>query len=72
MLRNDRFADLKEKELEKVKLMSKTREKLTTFILIKFNEEIIIKNDQDLYLNQSKQFNHLRLIIISKSVDLIE
>jgi hypothetical protein len=25
-----------------------------------------------LFLNQSKQFDHLRLIIISKSVDLIE
>jgi hypothetical protein len=76
MLENEAFADLKEKELKKVKLMIKTREKLIIINSIKFNDEVInlMKKDdiKALLFSQSKQFDHLRLIIISKSVDLIE
>ncbi len=74
MLENKVFADLEEKELEKAKLMFKTREKLIIINSIKFNDEVInlIADENTLFLNQSKQFDHLRLIIISKSVDLIE
>jgi hypothetical protein len=76
MLENKVFADLEEKELKKAKLMFKTREKLIIISLIKFNDEVINlmkKNDiKALLLSQSKQFDHLRLIIVSKSVDLIE
>ncbi len=70
MLANDQFADLKENELIKVKLTFKNREKLTSFISIKFNDEVISKNDQGLLLNQSKQFDQIRLIYLS-SIDLI-
>ncbi len=74
MLANKEFADLEEKELKNVKLMFKIREKLIIIKSIKFNDEVINLTDDDitLFLNQSKQFDYLRLIIISKSVDLIE
>jgi hypothetical protein len=56
--------------------MFKTREMLIIINSIKFNDEVInlIKKDniKVLLLSQSKQFDHLRLIIIFKSVDLIE
>ncbi len=73
MLADDQFADLKENELIKVELMFKKREKLITFILIKFNDKVIFKNDQndDLFLNQLKQFDQIKLINLSFSVDLI-
>ncbi len=72
MLVNDQFADLKENELQKVKLMFKSREKLIIFISIKFNDEVISRNDKidSLLLNQSKQFDQIRLIHLS-SIDLI-
>jgi hypothetical protein len=74
MLENETFANLKEKKLKKVKLMFKTRKRLIIISSIKFNDEIInlTEDENILSLNQSKQFDHLRLIIISKSVDLIE
>jgi cytochrome c biogenesis factor len=85
MLRDDRFAELKESELKKAKLMFKKRKMLIIFISIKLNDEIInlIKfefisknnhslNNYSLSLTQSKQFDQIRLIIISASVDLID
>jgi dihydroorotate dehydrogenase len=72
MLANKKFADLEEKKLKKVNLMFNIREKLIIINSIKFNDEVISQIDEDiLILNQSKQFDHLRLIII-KSTDLIE
>jgi hypothetical protein len=72
MLRDDRFAELEEIELEKAKLMFKKREMLTTLISIKFNDGMIIIDSVDiLLLNQSSQFDQIRLINISVSVDLI-
>ncbi len=41
MLANKEFADLEEKELKKVKLMFKIREKLIIINSIKFNDEVI-------------------------------
>jgi hypothetical protein len=41
MLENKAFADLEEKELKKVKLMFKTRKKLTIINSIMFNDEVI-------------------------------
>ncbi len=38
MLRNDRFAELKENELKKAKLTFKKRKMLITLISIKFND----------------------------------
>ncbi len=74
MLENETFADLEEKELEKAKLMFKTREKLIIISSIKFNDELfyLAENDNISSLNQSKQFDYFRLITISKSIDLIE
>jgi hypothetical protein len=83
MLRNDRFAELKESELTKAKLMFKKRKMLIIFISIKFNDEIIslIKfeftsknsyslNSYSLSLTQSKQVDQIRLINISVAVGL--
>jgi hypothetical protein len=75
MLRDDRFAELKESELKKAKLMFKKRKMLIVFISIKFNDEMInlitSKNDYILSLTQLNQFDQIRLINISVSVDLI-
>jgi hypothetical protein len=73
MLRNDRFAELKESELKKAKLMFKKREMLITLTSIKFNNEmIIIDSSGTLLLNQFKQFDQIRLINMTISVDLID
>jgi hypothetical protein len=72
MLRDDRFAELEESELKKAKLMFKKRKMLITFISIKFNDEMIIIDSSDtLLLNQLKQFDQIRLINMTTSVDLI-
>jgi hypothetical protein len=69
MLRDDLFAELEESE----------RKMLLIFTLIKFNDEIISlieasknKNSYSLSLTQSKQFDQIRLINISTSIDLID
>jgi hypothetical protein len=73
MLRDDCFAELKESELKKAKLMFKSREMLITLISIKFNDETIIINSSDtLLFNQIKQFDQIRLINMTISVDLID
>jgi hypothetical protein len=73
MLRDDRFAELEESELKKAKLMFKKREMLITLISIKFNDEmIIIDSSNTLLLNQLKQFNQIRLINMTISVDFID
>jgi hypothetical protein len=75
MLRNDRFAELEEKKLEKAKLTFKKRKMLIVFTSIKFNDEminlIINKNDYILSFTQLSQFDQIRLINISTSIDLI-
>jgi hypothetical protein len=73
MLRDDLFVELKENELMKAKLTFKKREMLITLISIKFNEEIISIDSSTnvLLLNQLKQFDQIRLINISISIDLI-
>ncbi len=73
MLENKVFVDLEEKELKKTKLMFKTREKLIIVNSIKFNDEVInLIDDSNVFLNQLKQFDHIQLMTLSKSVDLIE
>ncbi len=75
MLRNDRFVELEEKKLEKAKLTFKKRKMLIVFISIKFNDEMINlitnKNDYILSLTQLSQFDQIRLINISISINLI-
>jgi 3-polyprenyl-4-hydroxybenzoate decarboxylase len=73
MLRNDRFAELKKSELKKAKLMFKKRKMLITLISIKFNNEIIIIDSSDtLLFNQLKQFDQIRLINMTISVNLTD
>jgi hypothetical protein len=72
MLRDNCFAELEENELKKAKLTFKKREMLITLTSIKFNDEIIIIDSSDtLLFNQLKQFDQIRLINISSSIDLI-
>ncbi len=72
MLGDNQFADLKENELAKAKLTFKNREMLTTLISIKFNDRVIIIDSSGiLLLNQLKQFDQIRLINVSVSIDLI-
>jgi hypothetical protein len=75
MLRDDRFAELEESELKKAKLMFKKRKMLIIFTSIKFNDEvinlIINKDEYILSLTQLSQFDQIRLINISISIDLI-
>jgi hypothetical protein len=73
MLKDEQFAKLEEKELQKANLMSKNREILITFTSIKFNDEIISlieDTSKKLSLTQSKQFDQIRLINMT-SIDLI-
>jgi hypothetical protein len=73
MLRDDDFAELEESELKKAKLMFKKREMLITLISIKFNDEVIIIDSSNILLfNQLKQFDQIRLINMTISVDLID
>jgi hypothetical protein len=77
MLRDDQFAELEEKELKKAKLTFKKRKMLITFTSIKFNDEVISlievtsKDNYNLSLTQLKQFDQIRLINMSISIDLI-
>ncbi len=85
MLKNDRFAELDENKLKKAKLYFKKRKMLIIVTSIKFNDEIISlieiiskngiisdsKNGYRLSLTQLRQFDQIRLINISVSVDLI-
>jgi hypothetical protein len=83
MLKDERFAELEESELKKAKLMFKKRKMLIIFTFIKFNDEMISinliediskdnKSSHRLSLTQSKQFDQIRLINISTSIDLID
>jgi hypothetical protein len=60
---NQVFADKKKKTIIEAKIMTKSREKLDSKNLIKFNDTIItrLEND-DIYLNQITQSNHLQSI----------
>jgi 3-polyprenyl-4-hydroxybenzoate decarboxylase len=79
MLRNDRFAELKENELKNAKLIFKKRKMQIIVISIKFNDEIISlieiisknKNSYSLSLTQLKQFDQIQLINLSTSTNLI-
>jgi hypothetical protein len=74
ILANDEFATLEEKKLIRAHLTFKKREKLNLIISIKFNGELIIladdDNDKSLLLIQSKQFDQIKLINLSSSINL--
>jgi hypothetical protein len=74
ILADDEFVTLEENELTRAHLTSKKREKLNLIISIKFNDELIIlandDNDKSLLLIQSKQFDQIKLINLSFSINL--
>jgi hypothetical protein len=71
---DDEFVALKEKKLIRAHLTFKKREKLNLITSIKFNDELIILTDNDndkfLLFTQSKQFNQIKLINLSFSINL--
>ncbi len=71
---DDEFVALEEKKLAHAHLTFKKREKLNLIISIKFNDELIIladdDNDKFLLLIQSKQFDQIKLINLSFSINL--
>jgi hypothetical protein len=74
ILADDEFVALKEKKLVRAYLTFKKREKLNLITSIKFNDEWIIltndDNDKFLLLTQSKQFDQIKLINLSFSINL--
>jgi hypothetical protein len=71
ILADDEFVSLKEKKLTRAHLISKKRGKLNLIISIKFNDELIILTNDDniLLLTQSKQFDQIKLINLSSSIN---
>jgi hypothetical protein len=72
ILADDEFVTLEENELTRAHLTFKRREKLNVITSIKFNNELIIlaNDDNTLLLTQSKQFDQIRLINLSFSINL--
>ncbi len=74
ILADDEFVALEKKKLVRAHLTFKKREKLNLIISIKFNDELIIlandDNDKFLLLTQSKQFDQIKLINLSSSINL--
>jgi hypothetical protein len=72
ILADDEFVALEASELIRAHLTFKKREKLNLIISIKFNDELIIltNNDNFLLFTQSKQFDQIKLINLSFSINL--
>jgi hypothetical protein len=70
ILANDEFVTLKENELTRARLMFKKRKKFISTTLIKFNDDLIFLSDNFLLLTQSKQFDQIKLINLSFSINL--
>jgi hypothetical protein len=74
ILADDEFATLEENELARAHLTFKRRQKFNLITSIKFNDELIIladdDNDKSLLLTQSKQFDQIKLINLSFSINL--
>ncbi len=56
------FAAAKEKAIVDAKIMIKSRNNLDSNASLKFNDTIIERQENDIYLNQLSQFDHLQLI----------
>jgi hypothetical protein len=70
ILANDDFAELEERKLARVALTFKNREKLISTVTIKFNDDLIFLSHNSLLLTQSKQFDQIKLINLSFSINL--
>jgi hypothetical protein len=62
MLADLKFADAKKKAIVEAKIMTKLRKMLDSKISIKFNDTIIARFKNEIYLNQIIQFDHLQQI----------
>jgi hypothetical protein len=62
MLADSKFANAKEKAIVEAKIMTKFREMLDSKISIKFNNTIIARFENEIYLNQITQLDHLQQI----------
>jgi hypothetical protein len=60
------FAAAKEKTIVDAKIMIKSRNNLDSNASLKFNDMIIERQENDIYLSQFSQFDHLQLI---KTID---
>jgi hypothetical protein len=70
ILADEDFVTLEENELIRARLTFKKREKLISTISIKFNDDLIFLSDNFLLLTQSKQFDQIKLINLSFSINL--
>jgi hypothetical protein len=70
ILADDEFVTLEQNELVRARLTFKQREKLISTTSIKFNDDLIFLSDNSLLLTQSKQFDQIKLINLSSSVNL--
>jgi hypothetical protein len=70
ILANDEFVTLEENELARARLTFKKRKKLISTSSIKFNDDLIFLFDNFLLLIQSKQFDQIKLINLSFSINL--
>jgi hypothetical protein len=62
MLIDLKFANAKEKAIVEIKIITKSREVLNSKISIKFNDTIIARLENEIYLNQITQFDYLQQI----------
>ncbi len=67
---DDEFVTLEENELARARLTFKKRKKLISTISIKFNNDLIFLSDNFLLFTQSKQFDQIKLINLSFSINL--
>jgi hypothetical protein len=70
ILADDEFVTLEKNELARARLTFKKRKKLISTISIKFNDDLIFLFDNFLLLIQSKQFDQIKLINLSFSINL--
>jgi hypothetical protein len=62
ILIDSNFAAAKKKAITDAKIMTKSRNNLETHLSLQFNDTIIERQENDIYLRQISQFDHLQLI----------
>jgi hypothetical protein len=62
ILVDSNFATAKEKAIIDAKIMTKSRDHFDSNFSLKFNDTIIERQENDIYLRQISQFDHLQLI----------
>jgi hypothetical protein len=62
ILIDSNFATAKKKAIIDAKIMTKSRDNLDSNFSLKFNDTIIERQENDIYLRQISQFDHFQLI----------